>query len=155
MSDDDPKAEFSPDGRDVWVPRERWTPAMACVADYVARVGSVLLSSWARNRRNDVATIWPVSDTRLEVRILSDVTLGYAACYSVDGGIVFNLGRLGHAFFDACKTGPTVQLNDLVLHELAHDFEDSHLSDGYHEALSRLGAKLVALALGCPGWFSW
>jgi len=131
------KAVFSPDGEDRWVPREKWTPAMHLVAEYTIDVCRELLDK-------------PVS-----VGILSDITQSYAACFG-DLGFVFNLGRLGHAWFNAAMNEaghPTVELNQLIIHELGHDRAPNHLSEEYHEALCSLGAKMTKLALMKPKLF--
>lgn len=130
------KALFSPDGEDRWVPREKWTPAMHAVVEYTLDICRELL------------------DRPVTVSILSDVTQSYAACFG-DLGFVFNLGRLGHAWFNAAMTEgqPSVPLNQLILHELGHHFCPSHLDERYHEALCRLGARMTALALTKPALF--
>ena len=131
------KAMFSPDGEDRWVPREKWTPAMHMVAEYTIDVCRELL------------------DKPVTVSILSDITEGYAACFG-DLGFVFNLGRLGHAFFERALNEakhPTVELNQLIIHELGHHFESSHLDERYHDALCSLGAKMTKLALTKPKLF--
>ena len=141
------KALFSSDGKDSWVPREKWTPAIAAVVAYSADVCRELTGS------------------RVEVSILSDITESWGACYGSQG-LVFNLGRLGHDFFDECVAPesavnmaksnvmrPTVRLNQLLIHELGHHEAPNHLSDEYHEALCKLGAKLTSLALRKPELF--
>jgi hypothetical protein len=131
------KALFSPDGEDRWVPREKWTPAMNAVVEYATDVCRELL------------------DKPVTVSILSDITQSYAACFG-DIGLVFNLGRLGHAWFNAAMNEahhPTVELNRLILHELGHFRCPNHLDERYHEALCSLGAKLTKLALTKPQLF--
>jgi hypothetical protein len=131
------KALFSPDGEDKWVPREKWTPAMHAVVEYTIDVCRELL------------------DKSVTVSILSDITESYAACFG-DLGFVFNLGRLGHAWFNAAMNEakhPTVELNQLIIHELGHHFCPNHLDERYHEALCSLGAKLTTLALTKPKLF--
>ena len=143
------KALFSPGGKDTWVPREKWTPAMRAVVAYSADVCREL------------------TESRVEVSILSDITESWGACYGSQG-LVFNLGRLGHGFFDECVNPaalaadsgatrnmmrPTVRLNQLLIHELGHHEAPNHLSDEYHEALCKLGAKLTSLALTKPALF--
>ena len=130
------KALFGPGGKDTWVQPEKWTEAMRVVVTYSAVVCCELTGS------------------HVDVSILSDITESWAACYG-DHGLVFNLGRLGHAFFDACTNGSTDALNELLLHELGHYIEPSHLDEKYHEALCNLGAKLARLALAKPQLFSW
>jgi hypothetical protein len=146
------KALFGPGGKDSWVPREKWTAAMRAVVAYSADICRELTGE------------------RVEVSILSDITESWSACYG-DQGLVFNLGRLGHVFFDECvaseiecqpnlvrmnvsMTRPTVHLNQLLIHELGHHSAPNHLSDEYHEALCKLGAKLTSLALRKPELFA-
>lgn len=117
------KALFSPDGVDRWVPREKWTASMVRVVNYTRDVATELLGA-------------PVS-----VNIIADITQSYAACFG-DLGFVFNLGRLGHKFFDA---GITDELNALIIHELGHHRVANHLDDAYHAELCRLGARFAKL----------
>lgn len=82
----------------------------------------------------------------LEVQIATEVTWPYGATYGRRGprrgSLTFNLGRLGHAWFDA-ELGPKhVQL---IVHELGHHFSSNHLSAEYHDALCELGAKAAFL----------
>jgi hypothetical protein len=145
------KVTFSPDGVDRWVPREKWTPAMRAVVAYSADVCRELVG------------------TRVEVSILLDITERAAACYGSQG-LVFNLGRLGHDFFDECLTSeqvcrenldritvrvmrPTLRLNELLIHEIGHHIESNHLDERYHDALCALGAKLTRIALAKPELF--
>jgi len=58
--------------------------------------------------------------------------------------MTFNVGRLGVSWFE----GPLREEQiDLVIHELAHEYSDNHLSKDYNDALTRIGAKAVMLAL--------
>jgi len=120
------KALFSPDGKDSWVPKEKWTPAMHRVVEYTIAVAREL------------------TGTEVHVGILSDITQSWSACYG-DQGFVYNLGRLGHEFFNRGMENDKV--NRLIIHELGHHFAPNHLDEAYHEALCSLGAKLVRLAL--------
>ncbi len=45
-------------------------------------------------------------------------------------------------------------MNDLLIHEFGHQFASSHLDAKYHEALTRLAARMVSLALTDPGFFT-
>lgn len=132
------KALFSSDGEDKWLPREKWTPAMHAVVEYTIVVCHELTGS------------------AVSVFVLSDITESWAACYG-NSGLVFNLGRLGHGFFDECTRGPTDRLNQLIIHELGHGMPggDNHLAAEYHEGLCKLGAKLARLALTRPQLFVW
>lgn len=57
---------------------------------------------------------------------------------------------LGGKWFDqsACEA-----VDDLILHELGHEYESNHLCEAYHAALTMLGAKLKAAALNESEWF--
>lgn len=139
------KALFSPDGVDRWVKVENFTKAMHAVVEYTGDICRELTGGF------------------VSVSILSDISAGYGACYG-DQGFVFNLGRLGHKFFDECVSEgimgnpsvftPTVRLNQLIIHELGHHYEPNHLSESYHEKLCELGAKMTHLALAKPNKFS-
>jgi hypothetical protein len=132
------KVLFTANGKDCWVPREKWTPSMRVVVSYAAVLCHELL------------------DAPVEVSVLSDVTEGWAACYGSQG-LVFNLGRLGHSFFEECAQGPTDRLNALLLHELGHGMPGgaNHLAEEYHTGLCTLGARLAKLALVKPHLFAW
>lgn len=64
--------------------------------------------------------------------------------------LTLNLGRLGHGWFDGVATE---EMNELLLHEFAHQYASNHLSEEYHAALCRLGARLASLALNSPEIF--
>ena len=136
------KALFGPGGKDTWVPREKWSPAMRAVVAYSAEVCLEL------------------TGTRVEVSILSDITESWGACYGSQG-LVFNLGRLGHDFFDECRRvlvadvifHASDRLNQLLIHEIGHHECPNHLDEKYHETLCALGAKLTRLALDKPTLF--
>jgi hypothetical protein len=64
--------------------------------------------------------------------------------------LVFFFGALSHTFFNQ---GITLEVDDLILHEFGHHFEPNHLSDSYHRAITRLGARLKHLALTEPEFF--
>ncbi|MCL4683110.1 MAG: hypothetical protein KJZ92_17815, partial [Rhodocyclaceae bacterium] len=114
------------------VPEAKWTPAIRAVADYAMRIGERLLGCPVR------------------VTIASDVTWPFAATYGT-GRLTFNLGKLGYAWFER---GDMAEINDLLLHEYAHHFSGNHLDAAYHDAISRLGGKLVNLALDEPELFA-
>ena len=113
-----------------YVPRDKWTDHMESTVELIERVSEALLG------------------TKVGVEVTSDITWPFSAAY---GGrrMVLNLGRLGHKWFG----GPLESISNLMLHELAHEFESSHLSSDYHAALSRLGAKMTDLALSRPELF--
>ena len=59
----------------------------------------------------------------------------------------FNVCHLGRQWFDQ---GANEVVDQLVIHEFGHHFSGDHLSEAYHEALCRLGARLKRLALEKP-----
>ena len=123
---------YSPDGDPLKiVPPEKYTEGMARIADYARDLARELMG----------ATI--------TVQIATDVTWPYAATYG-PGHLTFNLGRLGHAWFDAM---PGVMVDKLLIHEFGHHYSADHLSEEYHERLCELGAKMVALTLSSPEFF--
>lgn len=139
------KALFSSDGEDRWVKPENYTRAMVAVVNYTRVICGELTSS------------------NVSVSILSDITAYYGACYGSQG-FVFNLGKLGHRFFDECISEgtmglpdvftPTDRLNQLIIHELGHHYESNHLSERYHDKLCELGARMTRLALTKRDLFS-
>lgn len=75
----------------------------------------------------------------------------FAACYSKTGGLDFNLGRLGHKWFEGVNTeGGMARVLDLIIHEFGHEYASNHLSEDYYKALSRLGGKLAVMVSRRP-----
>jgi hypothetical protein len=111
------------------IPPEKWTPSMKAIADYSVFLGKELM---------DVAVTVTFVNT----------TNNFVACYAPGGDLHFNVFRLGYAWFDQ---GITVEVDSLILHEAAHQYSGDHLSEEYHDALCRLGAKLKKLAMEKPG----
>ncbi|KKN96657.1 hypothetical protein LCGC14_0163010 [marine sediment metagenome] len=124
------KAIFSADGDDIRV--KNLTSEMTAIIAYTKRVGEALLGF------------------EPEVDIVRDPQ-NYGACYG-SKHLRFNLRRLGRAWFQAFPDN-LEKVTDLVIHELAHEFESDHLSEGYYNACTRLGAKLVMIALERPEIF--
>jgi len=73
----------------------------------------------------------------------------YGATYG-KGGLVFNFARCGRRFFEQ---GVTDDVNRLLIHEFAHQYESDHLSECYYDALADLGARLARLELDKTGFF--
>jgi hypothetical protein len=72
-----------------------------------------------------------------------DTTNKFLACYG-RGRLDLNIGRLGRRWFEQ---GVTEDVDILLIHEFGHQYSGDHLSEEYHEALCRLGARLKRLAL--------
>ncbi len=124
------KAIFSAGGPDITV--KNLTTEMEQVIAYAKRVGEALLGF------------------EPQVDIVRDQQ-NYAACYGTKH-MRFNLRSLGRAWFQKFPDNLEA-VTDLVIHEFAHEFEGDHLSAKYHEACTRLGAKLVMIALEQPEIF--
>lgn len=110
-------------------------------------------SEWTAGMKNVVAyaeaLAFRVINHSINVRIANDIAWPFGATYGA-GELTFNLGRLGHVFFD---NGPSLDVNRLLIHEFGHEYESDHLSDNYHKALCKLGARLTEIALNDPGFF--
>lgn len=123
---------YGPDNEALqYLDREKWTAGMNRIVEYAADLAKELLGA-------------PIL-----IRIASKVTWPYAATYG-PGNLTFNLGRLGHAWFNM---GPNEQVDELLIHEFAHHYSSDHLSEEYHDALCRLGARLATLTLSKPELF--
>jgi hypothetical protein len=119
---DDPNAE----GVTI-IPEEKWSEGMKNIAAYARFLAKELM---------DVSLVVSVVHT----------TNAFAACYG-SGRLDFNLLRLGHKWFEQ---GASVDVDSLLIHEFGHEASADHLSEEYHEALCRLGARLKRLALEGP-----
>jgi hypothetical protein len=124
---------YNPDGNLMdLVPYDKYTEGMKRVVKYAKALAWKLLGG-------DV----------IKVDVVSRATWPYAATYG-PGHLTFNLGRLGHAWFES---GPREDVDRLLIHEFGHHFSADHLSGEYHDALCKLGAKLAQLALSEPEFF--
>mgnify|MGYP003543243157 CR=1 FL=1 len=88
-------------------------------------------------------------------------TVATLACYAHGetwGDLTFNITNLGMPFFDdVLESDPIeslVPVDDLLLHEFAHQYEASHKNAAGWDAITLLGAKLKQLALKKPEIFS-
>jgi hypothetical protein len=123
---------YSSDGDPLdLVPEREWTPGMRQVAAYAASIGSELLG------------------TAVEVAFAREPKWPYSATYG-KGRLVFNFARCGRSFFD---NGISDTVNELLIHEYGHHYASDHLSEDYYHALSRVGARMVRLALTSPDVF--
>jgi len=123
---------YGPDNKPLeYLDREKWTPGMIRVVEYAADLAKELLGG-------------PIL-----IQIASKVTWPYAATYG-PGTLTFNLGRLGHAWFNM---GPNEKVDELLIHEFGHHYSSDHLSEDYHDALCRLAARLATLTLSKPELF--
>ena len=122
---------FGPNGEDIVMPEEEWTPAM----DRVARLAQDIASETMGG---------------CMVRFVRS-TQGFEAWY---GGreLSFNYRRLGKRFFEEYPANRE-RIISLIIHELAHQEEGNHLSDRYHREVCRLAGAVVELAIKSPRLF--
>jgi hypothetical protein len=83
---------------------------------------------------------WEVCSINIHVDFRIAVTGDFSACYG-SRHLTFNVGRLGYAWFDLAQN--QVKIDDLIIHELGHEYCISHLDTKYNDALSGIGAKLA------------
>lgn len=127
-----PRLKLAMNGEEIkYVEPEKWTDGMKKVVAYAKDLAPELIGR------------------SISVRIASKATLPYAAWYG-SGDLTFNLGRLGHAFFN---DGLGEKVDEVILHEFGHDSVSNHLSEEFHDVLCTLGAKLAKLALSKPDFF--
>jgi len=84
----------------------------------------------------------------IKIRFVTSKEMTVSACY---GGrtLTFNVTKLGKGFFQSQITKDNLVL---LIHELAHEF-GMHTEMAYHEAITKLGAELIILALKSPEIF--
>jgi len=111
----------------IVVPSEMWTEGMRNIAAYAHFLGQELME--------------------VPIKVLVVHTRNkFLACYG-SGRLDLNLLHLGFEWFDQ---GATEDVDRLLIHEFGHEYSMDHLSEEYHEALCRLGARLKTLSLEKP-----
>lgn len=121
---------YSPDGEaQKTLPEDKWTPGIKAVATYAKFVAKHILSADIR------------------IRIVTDISWPFAATFGPSGELTMNLGRLGHAWFDAPVWA---SIDELFIHEFSHYKVSDHLSSAFHDECCRLGAALVGVAIFFP-----
>jgi len=121
---------YSPDGEiQKTLPEDKWTPGIKKVAAYAKFVAKHILS------------------VDIRVRIVNDIKWSFDATFGPSGELTMNLGRLGHAWFDA-PVWSTV--DELFIHEFSHHRVSDHLSSAFHDECCRLGAALVNVVIFFP-----
>ncbi len=121
---------YSPDGPPLRLLGESsWTAGMVLVAGYAKYLAREIL------------------ECRITVQIADDPGWPFVATYG-PGGLVLNAGRLGRHWFDA---GACPRVTELLIHEFGHHVTPDHLSSEYYQALCRIGAQAMRLALESPG----
>lgn len=119
---------FSKDGKALeLIPRDRWNLQMVALATYADVIANQILH------------------IALTVRFAHDYGWSTVACYG-DRTLTINLAK-----FSAGSSRQAI--NELLLHEFAHNKVSDHLSREFYDEIARLGALLVDLALGKPELF--
>lgn len=133
--------EFSENGRDTRVPKDKWTDGMKAVVKYLIYVSNKLLAPEMKRKEEDV-----------QITIVCDNHNRFRAWYGCST-YTLNLQVLGHRFFDQFPDNLD-EINDLTIHELGHEFSSNHLSEDYYNGLTLLGARLARLVIEEPRRFS-
>lgn len=114
------------------VPEDKITEGMKKVVSYIEMIGERIVFK-------------PIT-----VAFINEINCPWSACYG-NGSLDFNVARLGYKWFDAAPT--SVNITDLIIHELGHEYSMNHLSEDYYNALSNLGGKIVSLSVNHPELF--
>ncbi len=86
----------------------------------------------------------------ISVRFFKGPQVDQAANYG-HRSMGFNLSKLSKSFFDLGNNFEGVI--DLIIHELGHETEASHLSEAYHKAITKMAGRITKLALNKPELF--
>ncbi len=113
-----------------------WTPAMRLVEDYAKRIAPALV------------------EHEIEVRIVCKPTWPVAATYGPSGSLTLNLGTLGHRFFEDRTWEGLQRINELLIHEFAHQYAGDHFTRQFYDSMGLIGARLAKLALDRPELFA-
>lgn len=133
-----------PDAKPVEpIPQSEWTEGMRLVHAYTERVATKLLGKKV-----------VVEFVKVDPRMCG--VEPWRACYGRrhllrSSMFHFNVGVLGLKWFDG---GVRCEVDELIIHELGHEYEGNHLSEGYYRGLCKLGARMKELALTEPGLFA-
>lgn len=128
---------YDPDGDQLkLLPREKWTLGIIEFNRFAQRLGAA------------------VTGRAVNVVMANDPQWPFAATYGPSGQLVVNVGRLGFKWFEHEGSAPDTWV-ELLTHEFAHQFASNHLSEDYHEAICRVAAAAVKLALERPEVFKW
>lgn len=110
---------------DDWIPEEKWTKGMREIADYAKKMARLVMNK------------------TIVVKYCATAHHLGGASYGPCGDLTFNKFRMGNEWFEQ---GITVEVVDLLIHEFGHEYSLNHLEAAYHDALTRIGAKVWAFA---------
>lgn len=123
------------------------SPAMRQVATYVERIAPLLIGGRKVRVAWTSAPHWPVLATYANPG--ADWGLS-----SLEAELTFNVGRLGKSFFEDRTWEGLQAINELVIHELAHEYESDHLTRNFYDSMGLIGARMVNLCLSRPELFA-
>lgn len=121
-----PKVLCGPDGEPP-LDDSRITPAMRRIQTYAAALGTALLG--------------------FEPTVKFAGMPGNKAAWYGGRTVTLNLMVLGHHWFDRPDQ---VAVDSLLIHEYAHELSKDHLSEEFHDATCKLGAKMHGIAVTFP-----
>lgn len=125
---------YDPNGDPArYIPEDKLTDGHRAVRELAVALGQMLM------------------DAQITVTFEAEMTQGYLANYG-HRHLTFNAYRLGKKWFDLRNNAQAIL--DLIIHEFGHHYASSHLDAAYHDALTRLGAKLTMLAIREPEFFA-
>jgi hypothetical protein len=107
------------------IPFEKWTDDMRQTAIYAERFARLAIGA------------------HITVEFYATLAMLAAACYG-SRSLSFNKSRLGSAWFNL--EANRERIDDLLIHELGHEYSGDHLSEEYYKALTKIGARMIAAA---------
>jgi hypothetical protein len=123
---------YSPDGRpEKVIPVSEWTPEMGAFAERAGFLG------------------WELMGVKVTTRFVKEPGVYWRATYSRGGHLAINVSRVGRGWFEGIRSNLEDHIA-LLIHEFGHEYSSDHLSEEYHQALCRLGAKLAIYAAEGP-----
>lgn len=124
------KVTTSPDGKPP-LPRDKWPE------------GAENVIAYAKALAKDALNI----ESEISVRLFDDIPGAVAAYGNRD--LVLSLRRLGKRWFTEFPANRE-KVDELLIHEFAHEYESNHLSQEYHEAITKIAARLITCWV--EGW---
>lgn len=125
---------FHPGGSPLkMLDRSDWTTDMKHLVEYAKIVAKELLTG------------------SVQVEIADDRGWGFNGSFG-QNRLIINAAALGRQWFSNANLGT---INRFLIHEFGHNDASDHLSEEYHRALCKVGAKLASLALARPEIFKW
>ena len=117
---------FSPEGEPLkLIPDDYWSEGMCRIANFTRYLAQHILG------------------INLKVQLANDHGWPFRASFG-GGVLIFNVASLGRPWFEKHTTDPEVLA--LIIHEFGHHYASDHLSKEYHDALCRVGARMVTLS---------